>query len=201
MSKKDDNRNSRREQVVAGLMECLKTKPFQDLTVKDIAKAAGLSHGLIHYYFESKEEILLELVRVSMQDYLSSMRRLSARLDAGLTDSPYFLDNLAELAQDFYRDEIRGYFAPYCFIWSMGFYDAGLNEIVSEVYNGYKQMLIETIRRHSPPGVDAEAVACILIPFFEGIVATANTFKQDTAEIVRIVSRFSDMLSASMHKK
>jgi len=34
-------------------------KPFDQTFIKDIAQAAGVNHGLLHYYFKSKEDILI----------------------------------------------------------------------------------------------------------------------------------------------
>ena len=50
--------DARRKQIVDGLMKCMQTKPYQKISIKEIAQAAGLSHGLLHYYFSSKDEIL-----------------------------------------------------------------------------------------------------------------------------------------------
>lgn len=186
--------DARRKQIVDGLMKCMQTKPYQKISIKEIAQAAGLSHGLLHYYFSSKDEILYELVRVTMQDYLSSVKTLSERLDRGESASGNFFDNLTELAHLYFRDEKRSYFPPYCFIWMMSNYDETLRSIVREAYQEYRRILTDTIRRHSPETVDAEAAASILIPFFEGIVASANTYEQSVAQIEQITAHLSEIL-------
>lgn len=126
--------DARRKQIVDGLMKCMQTKPYQKISIKEIAQAAGLSHGLLHYYFSSKDEILYELVRVTMRDYLSSVKTLSERLDRGESASGNFFDNLTELAHLYFCDEKRSYFPPYCFIWMMSNYDETLRSIVREAY-------------------------------------------------------------------
>lgn len=188
--------DARRKQIVDGLMKCMQTKPYQKISIKEIAQAAGLSHGLLHYYFSSKDEILYELVRVTMRDYLSSVKTLSKRLDRGESASGNFFDNLTELAHLYFCDEKRSYFPPYCFIWMMSNYDETLRSIVREAYQEYRRILTDTIRRHSPETVDAEAAASILIPFFEGIVASANTYEQSVAQIEQITAHLSEILGA-----
>ena len=32
------------------------------LTVRDVAKQAGISHAMVHYHFESKDELILAAV-------------------------------------------------------------------------------------------------------------------------------------------
>ena len=38
-------------------------KGYYDFTIKDIAREAGLSTGLVHYYFKNKEDLLLTLLK------------------------------------------------------------------------------------------------------------------------------------------
>lgn len=51
----------RREQIVGALFQCLSEKGHEKVTVKDIAERAGLHYGVIHYYFQSKDEIVSAL--------------------------------------------------------------------------------------------------------------------------------------------
>ena len=52
----------RRLQIIKALNRCLLKKPYRDTTIKDIALEAGVNHGMLHYYFKDKEEILLNFV-------------------------------------------------------------------------------------------------------------------------------------------
>jgi AcrR family transcriptional regulator len=52
----------RQKEIIAGLYKCLANAGHEQVSVKDIAKAANLSRGVIHYYFESKKDIMLALV-------------------------------------------------------------------------------------------------------------------------------------------
>ena len=52
----------RKKEIIAGLYKCLANAGHEQVSVKDIAKAANLSRGVIHYYFESKKDIMLALV-------------------------------------------------------------------------------------------------------------------------------------------
>jgi AcrR family transcriptional regulator len=41
----------------------LSTKPYDEVSMTDIAEAAGVARGLLHHYFGSKRELYLEIVR------------------------------------------------------------------------------------------------------------------------------------------
>lgn len=56
------NTEERRQQIVAGLLKVMAERGYERASVSEIAKAAGLSPGLVHYHFQDKQEILLTLV-------------------------------------------------------------------------------------------------------------------------------------------
>ena len=56
------NTEERRQQIVAGLLRVMSERGYERASVAEIAKAASLSPGLVHYHFQDKQEILLTLV-------------------------------------------------------------------------------------------------------------------------------------------
>jgi TetR/AcrR family transcriptional repressor of bet genes len=55
------NTEERRQQIVAGLLQVMAERGYEGASVAAIAKAAGLTPGLVHYHFKDKQEILLTL--------------------------------------------------------------------------------------------------------------------------------------------
>lgn len=56
------NTDQRRAQIVDGLLTVMAASGYEGATIVAIGKAAGLSSGLVHYHFATKEEVLLALV-------------------------------------------------------------------------------------------------------------------------------------------
>jgi TetR/AcrR family transcriptional repressor of bet genes len=56
------NKEERRLQIMEGLQIAMAEKGYEKASIQSIAKAAGLSSGLIHYHFKSKQEILVALI-------------------------------------------------------------------------------------------------------------------------------------------
>lgn len=52
----------RREQIIDAAMRAFSQKGFTRATNKDIAREAGITPGLIYYYFESKEALLKAII-------------------------------------------------------------------------------------------------------------------------------------------
>lgn len=72
------NTQERRRQIAAGLVSVMAEKGYDGASVADVAKAAHLTPGLVHYHFQNKLEILLEVVAELGEAHL-------ARLDAALS--------------------------------------------------------------------------------------------------------------------
>lgn len=56
------NREERRAEIVQALLRVMAHRGYERATVQAIAREASLTPGLLHYYFASKQEILVALV-------------------------------------------------------------------------------------------------------------------------------------------
>src|SRR5271154_1135621 len=70
-----------RARLLTAAKEVFEDNGFLEARISDIAERAGLSHGSFYHYFESKEEVFLE-VAVAQEDRLS----LHSVVDSGLLD-------------------------------------------------------------------------------------------------------------------
>jgi AcrR family transcriptional regulator len=50
---------ARRQQVLHAAEICFARKGFSETTMQDIARAAGVSYGVVYHYFDSKEDIIV----------------------------------------------------------------------------------------------------------------------------------------------
>ncbi|HEX6239866.1 MAG TPA: TetR family transcriptional regulator, partial [Polyangiales bacterium] len=56
------NSAERRAQIVDGMLAVMQRSGYEGATIQAIGKAAGLSPGLLHYHFATKQEVLIALV-------------------------------------------------------------------------------------------------------------------------------------------
>lgn len=47
--------DERRLQILKALHTCLQEKSFEKTSIKDIARVAGVNHGVLHYYFTRRD--------------------------------------------------------------------------------------------------------------------------------------------------
>ncbi len=82
------NTDARRAQIVAGMRQVLAKKGYERATISDIARAARLSPGLVHYHFKNK----LEILEVLIADLIARRSALLETKLAGLDDPLRALD-------------------------------------------------------------------------------------------------------------
>jgi AcrR family transcriptional regulator len=64
---------ARRNQILRGAAEVFAKKGFQKGTIKEIARAAGISEGTIYNYFNNKDELLIAIVELFAVQSLHSL--------------------------------------------------------------------------------------------------------------------------------
>jgi TetR/AcrR family transcriptional repressor of bet genes len=62
-----DNTDNRRASIVAAMLPVMARHGYEKATIQAIAREAGLTPGLLHYHFKSKQEILVSLVQAILE--------------------------------------------------------------------------------------------------------------------------------------
>lgn len=67
-------RDERREQILSAAVQVFARRGLTGTKISDIAQAAGLSHGLVYHYFDSKDEIFTVLVERALLGSLKILK-------------------------------------------------------------------------------------------------------------------------------
>src|SRR4051794_17302022 len=138
-------------------------------TFDHVAREAGVSRGLLHYYFGTKERLLVEVVR---QDCDFRMEVL----DAALTDvrtAEDFVDALVVSLEDT-LDNDPDFYALLFEITTLARRNEEIAEELSELYRRTRSHVADLLRSKQDEGVlkladEPEAVAAILFALGDGI--------------------------------
>ena len=63
------SRETRRLQLIESTIETLAVRGFARCTLAEVARTAGLSHGLVNFHFETKEKLLSETLAYLAEEY------------------------------------------------------------------------------------------------------------------------------------
>lgn len=73
-----------KQKLLHAARRLLLTKGHQRATVKEIAREAGVNHGLVHHYFKSKEHLFVELIKSDESYALNSVMEVLESRDASV---------------------------------------------------------------------------------------------------------------------
>ena len=59
---KVDVASERKNQIVSATVECIIRFGYHNFSMQDVAKSAGVSKGIIHYYFLNKDDLMLSVL-------------------------------------------------------------------------------------------------------------------------------------------
>ena len=63
------SRDTRRAQLIEATIETLALRGYARTTLTEVARTAGLSHGLVNFHFDTKEKLLSETLALLAEEY------------------------------------------------------------------------------------------------------------------------------------
>lgn len=160
----------RRKQILDATFRCLANKGYARMTVRDIAREAGISVGTLYLYFEDKHAMVRALREQSQQLEAERVRpqlaaagpveRLEALLECLLRD----LD--APGSDEMLRVDIQ--------LWAESLHQPALKDLIQEVFDDKIGQFAELVRAAQVDGnlaeeVDPEALARIFLALVAGL--------------------------------
>ncbi|HQL42760.1 MAG TPA: TetR/AcrR family transcriptional regulator [Spirochaetota bacterium] len=160
-------KNIRQEEIARALYRCLLKKPFSKTTIKDIAKEAGVNHGMLHYYFKSKEEILLYFLDWVVAIQLSGFRQWyksrhvdNLPFEKALTLVLNYTTKKITLNEDLAKLFIE--------IWEIALYNKTVKKKLQYVYHAWIDQLTIIIGKETNEKI-ATLLSVATIAFLEGM--------------------------------
>ena len=158
----------RREEIVQATIRCLARDGYSGLRMKEVARAAGVSQGILHYYFESKRAILLAALHKVLDD-------LDGRLRPVLDAAPDPRAQLSGLIRSFlaFADEHREFWLVFVEFWGEMMHDRELAEVNTALYRRLRRSLGAVVARGVRAGVfrkiDLEEAGSVILALVDGI--------------------------------
>ncbi len=158
----------RREQILAATRQVVAEKGFQAMRVADVARRSGASTGTVHYYFETKRELMHAAFEWNF--HASQARR----------------NPLIESQSD-PRDKLRAFLTSYLptddvvieswhmwiELWAAALHDPDLRELNETVYGEWRRTVADIIREGQDHGLfvagDPVALANGLVSMVDGL--------------------------------
>jgi AcrR family transcriptional regulator len=156
------------QRIIAAMRASVGTRGAAGSTFDHVAREAGVSRGLLHYYFGSKEQLLVEVVRHDCEVRIQSMDERIARA-ASIDD---IVAALVAGLEEFIEDE-PGTQAVIYEMLSASRRSEDIRAELAELYRRWRAHLAESLRAKEREGVvrlqgDPDSVASMLFALGDG---------------------------------
>jgi AcrR family transcriptional regulator len=145
---------------------------YAALSVREIAKDAGVNHALINYHFRSKDQLVIAVLD-------AANRRLLERQKSMYAEPGGFAQKWAEARRFYQSDLASGFVRMQAELWAASLSDPGLREKFLPRLLAWKQVVLgavrealATLKAHGvrlPPPFSAEVIACWISEFWLGM--------------------------------
>jgi AcrR family transcriptional regulator len=179
----------RRTQILEALNECLLRKSFMQTSIKDIAAVAGVNHGVLHYYFKSKEDILLNYIDYVIEQYKLMFAEWSESIRLEESDAHELIRDVFQLISTkiTLNKNLSKIFIE---IWEISLYNKKVKVKVRQAYQEWERITTRIIARATGDETSARNLSMAMIAFFEGISLFSIIFDNKEYPIENILSDF-----------
>jgi len=183
----------RKLQILKALDTCLQKKSFEKTSIKDIANVAGVNHGVLHYYFTGKEDILLNYIDYVMDNYQAQAREFFATISPEeLTKEQYieesfkFINNRITLNKNLSRIFVE--------IWEISLYNKKVKARLQETYNRWIDEVAAIISNYMDDKAYARNLSVAMVAFWEGMAMFSSVFPRETLNIEVVLKGFQERI-------
>jgi AcrR family transcriptional regulator len=194
MSPRPTVRAERRAAIVRATIRCLARDGYARLTVKRVAAEAGMTPGILHYYFRDKRAILGRAAATVMAD----LDRRVALETRGVRDARGQLRALLRACLKV-ATESRDFWTVFIELWGEALHDRELARLNRRTYARARRLLADTIARGAAAGAFRRAApdeaAAVILALVDGL-SLQLTFDPDLMSLGRAVRLAEEALGA-----
>jgi AcrR family transcriptional regulator len=168
-----DQELDRRQQLMGFALELFAKKGYHNTKVSDVVKSAGVSQGTFYWYFQSKEQLALELIEGG-KEKLTKVIAQGYRKHAGTVDD--MVKSSARLLTDLFEfaDQNR-YVMALLLIKGQGA-DPSVREAVSQTWIAFEEAFKSNVKRAIelgmlPDSIDLSLRVNILVGLITGVLS------------------------------
>ncbi len=168
MSRKADPQQTRSKQIIRATIRCLARGGFSRLTMKRLAAEAGVSQGVLHYYFKDKQAILAAAAEYVMNDLDLRVATEAASARDGKTRLRAIIRACLSVAM-----EDREFWTVFMALWGETLHDPKLASLNKATYRRARRAIAgaiaQGIRERQFRSVDVTEASAMVLAVVDGI--------------------------------
>ena len=165
---KNDVATERKNQIVRATVDCIAKYGYHNFSMQDVARTAGVSKGIIHYYFLNKDDLMMSVLGKVAADI---ERVLHADMDS--IDNPRKkLEIFIDICLDVVRST-REYYQVNMDFWTQINQKAEVRQVIAQHYVKFREtcskVIMEGIEKGLFAKVDPKEYSIYIVAVIDGV--------------------------------
>ncbi|MBS1860200.1 MAG: TetR family transcriptional regulator [Actinobacteria bacterium] len=161
------------QRIVDAMRESVARRGAAGSTFEHVAREAGVSRGLLHYYFGTKERLLVEVVRRDTELRIARLDEMLAKAKTADAVLDVLVSSLTDMI-----DNDPGYFLLLYELFSAGRRNPDIQREVGQLFEATRSHVADVFRAKEDEKIlslrfDAEAVVAYLLAVADGFALQA----------------------------
>lgn len=161
--------NEKKQRILNVIRKLLGEKGFAGTTISQVAAEAGISRGLLHYYYKNKEEMLAHVIRANMEMSIGLIKRIFDQAESA--------DQLASEFVSVLRYVIENdpdFFKVFFESWAIGRQSPVISEELQSLYGRFRKELQDGLEQTVAdkiisPGLPIDGLAALITGIIDGM--------------------------------
>ncbi|MRR37442.1 TetR/AcrR family transcriptional regulator [bacterium] len=186
-------RDQRRKEILEALYRCLLKKPFSETSIKDIGAEAGINYAMLHYYFRSKEDILIHFIEAVYDQHRAAFTEHVRDLkDRGLGHRDFARGLFGFMNTHITTDKrLQTIFVE---IWEIALYNPEVNARVRKMYREWIREMAGIMASEGLEQSYANRLAMATVAFQEGMGLFSVFFNMKKKDSLVILEDFQEKI-------
>src|SRR3954469_2397109 len=145
---KADVAAERKDQIVRATVDCITKYGYHNFSMQDVARTAGVSKGIIHYYFLNKDELMMSV----LDKVAGDIERVLQSEMQSITDPKRKLEVFIDVCFDIVRST-KEYYQVNMDFWTQINQKEEVRKAIAKHYSKFRESAATVIREGVVSGV------------------------------------------------
>jgi AcrR family transcriptional regulator len=174
---RNKEREARREVILSAALNLFAENDFKSVTVREIAKEAGVSPGTIYRYYENLDDLFIDIISVRTRELIAELG------DPAKDGSPPDIHTLCRRYVTFLNDNLSFYQMMAHFMVGGRIAPESVTKL-NPLMRGFLDVVESAVSFHTPDG-DNRSTAQALFSALNGVMISYATYPGRSLEEVR----------------
>jgi AcrR family transcriptional regulator len=186
-------KEERKKQILQALDQCLLEKSFEQTSIKDISRTAQVNHGVLHYYFKSKEDILLQYIDYVVDHFKDQVREVLSRRPRETMSRKDFINLIFSFANS--RITLNKNLSKiFVEIWEIALYNEDVRKKLKQAYREWIQILTDNLDDGALREETPYILSAAMVAFWEGTSLLSVVFDDGEMDFALVLDRFQQRI-------